>query len=130
MRPRPVIFLIEDDPLQGELVRRLLEPNGYTVLPLVDGWEALEAVSKIRPTLVLWDLLTPGLNGMEFARAYRALPGEHAPIVVLGDLPDRERSAWSCDAVACLVKPYSDDELLETVKKHTPLSSYSVIERN
>ncbi len=90
----------------------MLEAAGFTVAEAATGAEATEAVSRVRPSLVLLDIQLPDLDGFEVARRLTAQPG--GPVVVLTstrEARDYGARITSSPAVAFLPK----DELSGTV---------------
>jgi signal transduction histidine kinase/DNA-binding response OmpR family regulator len=78
------VVAIDDDPLAIELARVNLEPAGWTVLGAASGQEGLALVRERQPSVVLLDLLMPGMDGFEVVEALRAEPGTKAiPVVIL-----------------------------------------------
>lgn len=57
------VLIAEDNPVNRELLRELLEIRGYTVSEACDGQEAVRMVAEIRPDVVLLDIGMPGLDG-------------------------------------------------------------------
>jgi type II secretory ATPase GspE/PulE/Tfp pilus assembly ATPase PilB-like protein/ActR/RegA family two-component response regulator len=87
----PRILVVDDDPEDLLLVRTLLSKHGYTVDEARDGGEALAAIEKRPPTLVVLDLEMPGLDGREvLARLRSAEETVSLPVVVLTGSPDPE----------------------------------------
>src|SRR5438270_287197 len=76
------ILVVDDDPTVSDVVRRYLEQAGYAVTLVGDGREALAAYERIRPDLVVLDLMLPGIDGLEVARRLRGSPAG-VPIVML-----------------------------------------------
>ena len=68
------ILIAEDNPVNRELLRELLEMEGYEVFEACDGLEALAKVNKVRPNLLVLDLGMPGLDGFGVIREIRANP--------------------------------------------------------
>ncbi len=66
------IMIVEDDATIGRFVELELAHAGYEVSRFGDGEAALESIEAIRPDLVLLDLMLPGIDGLEVARACRA----------------------------------------------------------
>src|SRR6516165_2557389 len=78
------VVAIDDDPLAIELARVNLEPAGWTVLGAASGQEGLALVRERQPSVVLLDLLMPGMDGFEVVEALRAEPSTKTiPVVIL-----------------------------------------------
>ena len=89
------------------VARELIETTGGfdPVMEAASGPEALEAVERVRPELVLVDVRMPGIDGIETTRRLTAC--EAPPVVVLitsGECADVAHAARSCGAVALLAK--------------------------
>ena len=78
-------LVVEDDPATRDLLRRLLEGDGWTVLEAADGLKALECLAASpAPSLILLDLMMPEMDGFEFLAEMRQHPEWKAiPVVVL-----------------------------------------------
>src|ERR1700716_1712912 len=82
--PRKSIFIIDDHPVNLELVKVLLVLEGYQVHTAGDAESALLLLSELRPDLILMDVQLPGMDGLELARRIKADPGhKNARIVAL-----------------------------------------------
>jgi signal transduction histidine kinase/CheY-like chemotaxis protein len=78
------VVAIDDDPLAIELVRASLESKGWTVLGAATGQDGLALIRERQPSVVLLDLLMPGMDGFEVVEALRAEPGtKSVPVVIL-----------------------------------------------
>jgi signal transduction histidine kinase/DNA-binding response OmpR family regulator len=78
------VVAIDDDPLAIELARVSLEPAGWTVLGAASGQEGLALIRERQPSVVLLDLLMPGMDGFEVVEALRAEPDTKTiPVVIL-----------------------------------------------
>jgi CheY-like chemotaxis protein len=71
------ILVVEDNPLNLELVTDLLQAAGFIVCPANTAEEALRSARELSPDLVLMDLSLPGLDGLAATRALRADPATH-----------------------------------------------------
>ena len=114
------ILVVEDNPLNRELVVDLLEGAGYTVLQAEGGVELLERVKAAQPGLILLDLQLPGLDGVTLARQLKADPAtREIPVLAMtayARLEDQERAmAAGCDGY--LRKPLDTQGLLRTVAR-------------
>jgi CheY-like chemotaxis protein len=115
------ILVVEDNPLNRELVVDLLEGAGYTVLQADEGVGLLERVKVGQPGLILLDLQLPGLDGVALARQLKADPAtREIPVLAMtayARLEHQERAmAAGCDGY--LRKPIDTQALLQTVASH------------
>jgi CheY-like chemotaxis protein len=108
---------VEDDDGIRDMVDIVLSAAGYEVLTASDGAAALQVVGSVRPDLLLLDMRMPVMDGWELARQYRALPGPHAPIVVMTAARDAAQWAAEVDANGYLGKPFDVAELLRLVSR-------------
>ena len=97
MSGRPVsVFVVDDNPLNLELVTDVLEAAGHAVRRAGSAPDALAAVRREPPDLILMDIGLPGMDGYEALRALRADPATAAiPVVALTAYAmagDRERA--------------------------------------
>ncbi len=117
MSKRGASILVVDD--EQEIVRALqhsLSALGYRVFAASSGEEALEAVSRYRPDLLLLDLLLPGISGQEVTRRLRET--SNVPIIVLS-AKEAERDkveALNLGADDYVSKPFGMDEVLARVQ--------------
>ncbi len=77
-------LMVEDDPATREVLRRMLESDGWMVKEACNGREALECVEQCRPGLIVLDLMMPEMDGFEFLAALREHEhGRSIPVVVV-----------------------------------------------
>lgn len=118
-RPRPRVLVVDDDEGIRELITSALAEEGYDVTAATDGVEALDIVRRCDPAMILLDMRMPVMDGRQFARAYRAQPGPHAPIVICTAALDAEEDARAIGAAGFIGKPFRLDDLLAAVGSHT-----------
>jgi signal transduction histidine kinase/DNA-binding response OmpR family regulator len=78
------VLVIDDDPLAVELVEAVLQPDGYTILKATDGENGIALAQQELPSLIILDLLMPGVDGFAVVERLRADPTTAStPIVIL-----------------------------------------------
>ncbi len=93
--PSGVIVLAEDDPRLRKLYTAVLDAQGYTVMAVEDGSEAVSLLRNVRPQAIILDVMMPRMNGIEACRRARKLLVEDIPILFLTAL-DREEMLHQC----------------------------------
>ena len=86
----PTVLVVDDEPIVREVVVRYLEREGYRTLEAGDGDRARELVEQEPPTLVVLDLMLPGIDGLELCRWIRSR--SELPVIMLtarGEEADR-----------------------------------------
>jgi DNA-binding response OmpR family regulator len=107
------VLVVDDDPTVSDVVRRYLEHAGYDVTLAADGTSALAEHDRIRPDLVILDLMLPGIDGLEVCRRIRQR-SDHVPIIMLtalGEEVDRI-VGLQLGADDYVTKPFSPRELV------------------
>ena len=101
------VLLAEDDRFLRKAAEAALKRQGFTVLPAVDGEEALRVARAEIPDIVLLDLIMPKLQGFEVLRALKADPATAAiPVIILSNLGQDSdvKQAMEAGAVGYFVK--------------------------
>ncbi len=121
---RELIVLADDNRDMREYLTRLLGDR-YEVQPVADGRQALEAARRLRPALVLADVMMPQLDGYGLLRAVREDPALCSTPVILVSARAGEESrveGLRADADDYLVKPFTSQELLARVATHVKMA--------
>ena len=116
--PAPVL-LVDDEPSIRAICRVNLEGDGLRVLEAKDGAEALEEVRRQRPSLVLLDVMMPGVDGWDVAAQLAAdAVTRDIPVVFLSAraAPEDRLRAQRLGAVGYVVKPFDPVELAGIVR--------------
>ena len=110
------ILVVDDDAKTVELVKLYLERDGHKVLTAYDGEEALRVFRENHPSLVVLDVMLPGINGVEICRRLRA--ESDVPIVMLTARTRDEDKLTGLDTGAddYVTKPFSPGELAARVR--------------
>ena len=81
------ILVVDDIPLNVLLVKKMLQPLGFSTEEAEDGVVAMEMISREKPDLVLLDLMMPRMNGFEVLRRLRADEATKSiPVIILSAL--------------------------------------------
>jgi ammonium transporter, Amt family len=120
LQPAAPALIIDDDEAMRDVLRKMLEKDGWMVAEAENGQAGLELVSKHPPALVILDLVMPEMDGFEFAEALRKEPAWRSiPIIVLTskDLTGDERR-WLNGRVDRIIQKGGSnrEELLTEVK--------------
>ena len=117
------ILVVEDQEDNRQILRDLLGNAGYEMLEAENGEEALTAVAKQRPDLILMDIQLPIMDGYEATRRIKADPDTKGiPIIVVTSyaLSGDESKARAAGCDAYVTKPYSPRALLAKIKEFLP----------
>ncbi len=114
-----MIVVAEDHDDIRYVLQRALERAGHPVVATADGLEALEAVRRHRPDVLVSDVDMPRMNGLDLCRAVRADPAlRHIPVVLVsGSLLPGDPRAVAAGASATLLKPFLPAQLLDCVRR-------------
>lgn len=109
------ILVIEDDPLQADVVRLLLEHNSFQVIHALDGVEGLRRLYESQPDLVILDLMLPQVDGWEVCRRIREM--SIVPIIIMTSRRSDEEKikGLRLGADDYIVKPFNPQELAARV---------------
>src|SRR5262245_49657600 len=110
------ILLIEDDQILSETLVYNLERAGFSVEHAIDGVIGLEQARRLQPSLIILDIMLPGLDGFSICRT---IARESAiPIIILTALQDEAHriAGLELGAIDYVIKPFSMGELLARVR--------------
>ena len=113
----PRVLIADDDRAIRESLERALELEGYTATVVADGVQALTALHREAPDLIILDVMMPGVDGLGVCRVVRA-EGSRIPIMMLTARVEVGARVEGLDAGAddYLAKPFELDELLARLR--------------
>lgn len=117
--PEQLILVVDDDPFISQVIQEALSGEGFRVERAGDGQEALQAVEKALPNLIIMDYMMPVMDGPEVCRRLQAdKKTQHIPIIMVTAVADVKEKVHMLEIGAedYLVKPFELEELIARVK--------------
>ncbi len=114
------IIVIDDDPMAGELTKDLLSDEGWNVILVDDSLKAVEIIKKVKPKLVITDIMMPGIDGMEICRRIKTNPEtkDIKVIILSGKSYEKERQrAMMLGAEQFITKPYNVESFSKLIRE-------------
>ena len=116
MKDKQTIMVVDDDPNIAQLVKLYLEKEGFEVAVETRGDEAVAAFQKNPPSLMLLDIMLPGMDGLQVCRAIRQI--STIPIIMLSAKDETFDKVLGLELGAddYITKPFEGKELVARVK--------------
>jgi len=115
-----VILTIDDEHDITEMIGMMLQAEGFRVLEANSVFDGMKALANETPSVILLDLMMPGVDGMQFCRTLTANDATRdIPVIfvtALGGEADRE-AALAAGAAGYLPKPFSTEQLLAEIRR-------------
>ena len=122
---RPPILVVDDNLDNTDIIRHYLEARGYPITVAHDGDEALALFERVRPALVLLDVMMPGRDGWEVCRLIKQHPtlARQVRVIMVTALDewDDKRQALQTGADDYVEKPFDLSKLAATVERNVAL---------
>jgi CheY-like chemotaxis protein len=115
---RPTVMVVDDDEFQHKIVGMLLNKEGYRLVCVGSGIEALNMLHKIKPDLILMDISMPGMDGLEVTRRVKGVARfADIPIIMITGNSDHEvvTNSLEAGAIDFLVKPLGPEALIAKI---------------
>ncbi len=114
---RPAILLVDDDSTLLSVLARRLTREGFEVRTAPSGQAALNALERGWPTILIVDLMMPGMDGFELCRRVKRIAD--LPIIVLSAVDEGESKVRALEEYAedYVTKPFNPDELVARVQR-------------
>ncbi len=117
--PETTVFIADDDPDLRDILRSVLEPEGFAVIEAPNGEEALRTIRAHPPDLIILDYMMPGMTGPQVCEQVKQdMLLRHIPVVMLTGKSELQDKVYGINAGAddYLVKPFEPQELLARVR--------------
>lgn len=114
----PVVMAVEDDSVSLRVIKSALEKKGYHVVTAVSGEEALKELKVLVPSVLILDVMMPGISGHDLCNLVKQNERlREVPVVFLtaSDAPKDFKIGQELGAVLYLTKPIRPDRLLQAV---------------
>ncbi|QLI81747.1 response regulator [Chitinibacter fontanus] len=112
------ILIVDDSPTERHFLGELLTKNGFQIMTLESGEEAVLKTKELMPDLILMDVVMPGMNGFQATRTIsRDEATKHIPIIMCTSKNQETDMVWAKrqGAVEYVVKPVDSQELLNKI---------------
>lgn len=123
-QPKNTLMIVDDEPKNIQLLGTLLTQSGYNIIPATNGVKALEKLNKVRPDIILLDVMMPELDGFETCKRIKENPETaDIPVIFLTAKVDKDDviKGLTAGAVDYVTKPFNHRELLIRVKNQIDL---------
>jgi twitching motility two-component system response regulator PilH len=117
----PTILIVDDLASQAQLMANVVHSLGHHAIIINDGAEALNAAKSTQPSLILMDVVMPGMNGFETCRKIkRDKETANIPVVMVTTKDQETDKFWATKqgANGYVTKPFSPEELASTIKTY------------
>ena len=115
------VMIVDDTPANLELLAEMLHAQGYRVLQFPNGMTALHASVRVKPDLILLDIMMPEMDGFEVNRRLKVDEKlRDIPVIFISALDDTTNivQALSQGGVDYITKPFNEEEVLARVRSH------------
>ncbi|MDW8327347.1 MAG: GAF domain-containing protein, partial [Anaerolineales bacterium] len=113
----PLILVVEDERGISTLYRRYLEPNGYRLLSVPAGEQAVKQAAAMQPAAILLDVLMPDRDGWPVLAELKNNPATRAIPVIVCTLTDERERALQLGAAESLLKPILESDLTRALSR-------------
>ncbi len=121
-RKSKIIFGVDDDKLNLNVLEAFVTHAGYTFMPFLSAKECLLVIERVKPRLILLDIQMPEMDGFETCRKFRSLPGfDRIPIIFVTALntPIHVQQGMAAGGNDFILKPIDKDRLLRRIEYWT-----------
>jgi DNA-binding NtrC family response regulator len=121
MPEKEKLLIADDNPVNINVLRDALEPHGYEILAAPNGDTALKIAQRALPSLILLDIMMPGLDGFSVCRLLKTIDAtREIPVIFLTARQEMESlaEAFQAGGVDYVTKPFQAEEILIRIDTH------------
>ena len=123
----PKILIVDDDPIQAQLLETILETERYETVKCTDSKIAIAEAADISPDLILLDLIMPDIDGFEVCRYLKSDPRtRQIPVIFVTAKRDQatESEGFELGAVDYITKPFNSIVIKARIRNQLELTSH------
>lgn len=116
----PTILVVDDVRTEQEIIKKALQPLGYSFLVAENGAQALEVAAKESPALIVLDVIMPDMDGFKACRKLKKGEGTRSiPVILCTTKGGESDKFWGekQGADAYVTKPFEANEILEVARR-------------
>ncbi|MDB9514961.1 response regulator [Kamptonema animale CS-326] len=116
-----IILIVDDNQNNLDVLFDLLKKSDFKVLVALNGESAIKQIERIRPTLILLDVMMPGIDGFETCRRLKTNPTtQDIPVIFMTALSEtvNKVQGFQVGAVDYITKPFQYEEVLSRINTH------------
>jgi DNA-binding response OmpR family regulator len=123
------ILLVEDEENLARLLKEAIGDNFYSFSIAKNGVEGLEIYEKVKPDIIITDIMMPKMSGLEMAKELR-YSNSTIPIIMISAFSEKEKLLGAIDVgvTKYFIKPFDPDELLRYIKSIASKFSTKIVE--
>jgi len=112
------VLIVEDEPKLAQLLKDAIGSYCYSVILATDGNEGFQKYLKVKPDIIITDIMMPNLNGLDMTIKVKELD-ENIPIIILSAFAEQDKLLKAIDIGInkYFIKPFDPDELIEHIEK-------------
>lgn len=115
---KKIIVVVEDEPDTAEMLAEMVRLGGYRVYKTYDGEEGITLISRLKPDVVVLDIMMPDMSGIDLLKYLRQTEAmANIPVILVSALntPEGVQEGLDAGANAYLSKPVAYDDFIETI---------------
>ncbi|MFN3385274.1 MAG: PleD family two-component system response regulator [Candidatus Thermochlorobacter sp.] len=116
----PKVLIIDDSAVERTIIAKVMTALGYTIVEANDGEEGEAKAVEIKPDIIVLDVVMPKKDGFQVCRNLKKMPETaKIPVIMITSKNQDSDKFWGMKqgAIAYLVKPFNEDDLVSAVNK-------------